>query len=168
MAEILEALDRHIQVVGAAQARLATWRKGGVRAQEFCASAESLALELHVTSGDVAHPRFTEFVRPGRKVGGDNPGTWYHTALLDPSGVYEITATRGTSLYVGVQVYTTSGGWNLPAEGIGGEQIIFDDDGRFRVLLGGDKPSDGTNWVSLGPDDRSVIVRQYHRDATTP
>jgi hypothetical protein len=162
-----DALQQLTEVAVRAHEDLQMWRPD-LDAKRLVDAAVGLAVELFVAGGDPKQPRFAEFIRPDRKLAGDNPGTWYHTACLDPEAEYEISGNLADALYVGVQVYQTAGGWNLPSGNLGGATLLTDEQGNFTVHLGGTQPSPSSNWLALGEHDRTVIVRHYYRDRHTP
>jgi hypothetical protein len=164
---MLERTRQFADVVERALSDLSQWRPD-LDARRLVDAAVDLGVELFVAGGDTKNPRFAEFIRPDRKLAGDNPGTWYHTACIDPQSSYVIRGNLADSLYVGVQVYATTGGWNLPAANLGGPALHTDDEGNFTVVLGGTREAHMTNWLPLGEHDRTVIVRHYYRDRHTP
>jgi len=164
---MLDHLSNLAQIAETAERDLAAWRPD-LDARRLTNAAVSLATELFIAGGDPVQPRFAEFIRPDRKLAGDNPGTWYHTACLNPEATYVISGNLSAALYVGVQVYTTAHGWNLPSGNLGGATLATDASGNFTVILGGEDPGSGVNWLPLGENDRTVIVRHYYRDRYTP
>jgi len=164
---MLDHLSNLAQIAETAERDLAAWRPD-LDARRLTNAAVSLATELFIAGGDPVQPRFAEFIRPDRKLAGDNPGTWYHTACLNPEATYVISGNLSAALYVGVQVYATAYGWNLPSGNLGGAALTTDAAGNFTVILGGDNPGGGVNWLPLGENDRTVIVRHYYRDRYTP
>ena len=78
------------------------------RAIEFVVAAYDLAVEMWYQKGDPGAPQFTNWERPWRKYGGDNPTTTYLSASVDPAHVYRIHGNIGDAVYAGVQSHTMS------------------------------------------------------------
>jgi hypothetical protein len=111
------------------------------------------------------HPLRPSFVRmdtSARNVGGDNPDAEYDISMIDGEYDYLITGTRNTVTYVGFQILAGKG--MVPRRHIGyikDEELILDEQGKFRIILSKTKPSVAGNWVKIEEDACSVIVRQY-------
>jgi hypothetical protein len=137
-------------------------------AVELLHAALSLSLEMWFEKGDPTDPTFTEWEHSWRKFGGDNPGTVYATAPVDPTGRYRITGDAPGARYVGIQVYTRGPGYNAPSANLGDEGLAITDAGNFSVEIGGEAPADGRPWIPLVEDDYLVMVRVYRRDVFGP
>ena len=68
----------------------------------------SVWLENILEKGDRAHPVFTRWINPTRKLLGDNPHTYYDAAFIDPKLTYRISGKRGMPTYLGFCVYGTA------------------------------------------------------------
>jgi hypothetical protein len=132
------------------------------RATQFVLGAYDLATEMWFQKGDPSAPRFTNWERPWRKYGGDNPTTTYLSAPVAPGHVYRLRGNVGDAVYAGVQVYTKGPGYNAPSANISDTALVAGD-GRIDLIVGGPEPSDGRRWVPLIDDDYLVMVRLYHR-----
>ncbi len=132
------------------------------RALQFVMSAYDLAVEMWFQKGDPAAPRLTNWERPWRKYGGDNPTTGYLSAPVAAGHTYRLRGEIGTAVYAGVQAYTRGPGYNAPAANISDRDLV-DADGRISLTIGGDRPDDGHPWLPLGDDDYLIMVRLYHR-----
>jgi hypothetical protein len=139
------------------------------RATQFVLGAYDLATEMWFQKGDPSAPRLTNWERPWRKYGGDNPTTTYLSAPVAPKHVYRLRGNIGDAVYAGVQVYTKGPGYNAPSANIS-DTALVDGDGRIDLTIGGPEPDDGRPWVPLVDDDYLVMVRLYHSrpELTTP
>ena len=132
------------------------------RAVEFVLSAYDLAVEMWFQKGDPAAPALTNWERPWRKYGGDNPTTTYLSAPVSPTYRYRLRGSIADAVYAGVQAYTRGPGYNAPSGNISDSDLVSRD-GRIDVLIGGEDPGDGRAWLPLVDDDYLVMVRLYHR-----
>ena len=133
----------------------------GERALEFVVSAYDLAIEMWFQKGDPANPLLTNWERPWRKYGGDNPTTTYLSAPVSPEHVYHLRGNVGDAIYAGVQVYTRGPGFNAPSANISDARLVGDD-GSIDLVIGGSRPDSGPAWVPLVEADYLVMVRLYH------
>ena len=122
----------------------------------------SVALEQILEKGDRARPVFTRWINPYRKLLGDNPGTYYDSALIDPRCTYCIRGRRGAPTYLGFCVYGTGETGDRRIVGnIDDSEMRFEDDGSFELFLSAELPANAKNWIELAPDAADVLVRQY-------
>jgi hypothetical protein len=126
------------------------------RALQFVLAAYDLATEMWFQKGDPATPRLTNWERPWRKYGGDNPTTTYLSAPVAPGHTYRLRGGIGDAVYAGVQVYTKGAGYNAPSANISDTDLVGDD-GRIDLTIG-----DGAT-LPLVDDDYLVMLRLYHR-----
>jgi hypothetical protein len=121
----------------------------------------SIATEMIVEKGEPAHPAFTRWMTPYRKMYGDNPRTVYDAAIISPDHAYRIAGNRGTSAYLGFCLYATGtdGGKRIVGN-IDDDELPIAPDGSFELLLGGP-------GLSLDPETTEVMVRQYFVDHET-
>ena len=132
------------------------------RSLEFIVAAYDLAVEMWFQKGDPVAPVLTNWERPWRKYGGDNPTTTYLSAPVSPGHRYRLSGSIGDAVYVGVQLYTKGPGYNAPSGNISDSDLVLAD-GTIDLLIGGEDPGDGSAWLSLVGDDYLVMVRLYHR-----
>lgn len=137
----------------------------GAAADELLVSSLDIATELLFQKGDPWAPALSEWELPWRKFGGDNPTTTYLSAPVSPRHVYRLEGSIADAVYVGVQVYTKGPGYNAPSANISDTDLVRD--GRATLIVGGERPADGTPWVPLAPADYMVMVRAYHREPST-
>lgn len=135
------------------------------RALFFVQSAYDLALEMCFQKGDPAAPRLTNWERPWRKFGGDNPTTTYLSAPVSPTYRYRLTGRVGDAVYAGVQVYTRGPGYNAPSANISDVRLV-DANGDIDLLIGGQDPGTGAPWLPLLADDYLVMLRLYRTRPT--
>ena len=122
----------------------------------------SVALEMILEKGDRAHPSFTRWINPWRKLLGDNPWTGYDAALLDPKLRYRIHGRQNAPTYLGFCVYgTASNGARRIVGNLDDSDLHFEEDGSFELFLSAERPPGAPNWIELTPDASDVLVRQY-------
>jgi hypothetical protein len=126
--------------------------------------ALSIALEMIVEKGDPSRPQLTSWMNPHRKILGDNPGTVYDAALVDPAYEYRITGHVGETTYLGLCVYgtATSGARRIVAN-LDDHEIVRPD-GSFEVHLAAHRPDhlpDEAPFLPLDPDATDILIRQY-------
>lgn len=139
------------------------------RAVQFVLSAYDLATEMWVQKGDPAQPGLTNWERPWRKYGGDNPTTTYISAPVAAGHTYRLRGEIGVAIYAGVQVYTKGPGYNAPSANISDADLVGPG-GRIDLTIGGDDPGGGRPWLPLADNDYLAMLRLYHGEPkpTTP
>ena len=115
---------------------------------------------------DRERPRFSLIVSPARKLLGDNPDSIYHQAAIRGDRSYRIKGRRTGQDYISYTVHGTdpTGGFGGPVlADINDDDLTFDADDRYEIVLSATKPADEdpAAWVPLDPDARTVIVRNY-------
>ncbi len=125
--------------------------------------ANSLETALNFWSAaDPALPRFTRFVRPDRKVLGDNPDALYYFAPVRPDGQYVIRGNVAGADYTSFTVERSDSYGGMP-KGLGAtlNDTEFDiaSDGSYEIAVGGSRRA--RNWLELSPDARSITTRHY-------
>ena len=139
-------------------------RAEGVR---HLARLVSIGHEMLVEKGDVDRPAFTRWMRPWRKVFGDNPRTVYDAAMVDGTRTYVVRGSRGGTTYLGVCAYATAeDGARRIVGNLDDLDLAIADDGTFEVWIGpvdADVP-DGADHLVTEPDVTDVMVRQYVHD----
>lgn len=131
------------------------------RAAFFLVSAYSLVMQAYVERGNPAEPMITDWMTPPRKFGGDNPYTIYSQVPVDAKYAYKLSGTRGSYIYLGVQLYGFANGFNLPTQNIGNKNIKFNKDGSFDIYISKERPKEAKNWVQMADGDHAFLVRQY-------
>lgn len=131
------------------------------RAAFFLVSAYSLVMQSYVERGDPAKPMLTDWMYPPRKFGGDNPYTIYTQAPVSGEFSYKLSGKKGNAVYMGVQMYGYSDGFNLPTANLNSGDIVYNNDGTFEIFISRERPSGGKNWIPLQEGDHAFLVRQY-------
>ena len=127
----------------------------------------SAGLEQCLEKGDRARPAFTRWMSPYRKLLGDNPGTIYDIALIDPSLSYRIAGHRGNPTYMGFTVYgTDEDGSRHIVSTLDDHDMHFEHDGSFEITLAKERSSDAKNFIELDDTATDAFVRQYFHDPT--
>lgn len=127
----------------------------------------SVGHEMLVEKGDVARPALTRWMRPWRKLFGDNPHTIYDAAMVDGSRTYVVRGTRGGSLYIGICAYATGeDGARRIVANLDDVDLTLAPDGAFEVWVG---PADapippGADHLVTEADVTDLMVRQYFHD----
>ena len=117
--------------------------------------------------GDPAAPAWTEWQQPWRKYGGDNPGTVYLSAPVSPRHQYRIRGPLAGAHYVGVQIHRQIQGFNAPSANISSADLTPGPDGRFELVIGGERPEGAAHWLPLQDDDYVAMVRVYSYEPWT-
>lgn len=136
------------------------------RAAFFLVSTYSLVMQAYVERGNPAEPMLTDWMTPPRKFGGDNPYTIYSQVSVDTKYAYKLSGTRGSYIYLGVQLYGFASGFNIPTQNIGKKDIKFNSDGTFDIYISKEKPKGAKNWVQMTHGDHAFLVRQYFNKRT--
>lgn len=136
------------------------------RALFFLLSAYDLATEMWFQKGDPTAPLLTNWERPWRKYGGDNPTTIYLSAPVCPDMTYRLRGAIGDAVYAGVQVYTRGTGYNAPSANIS-DRALLGGGREIDLQIGGGDPGGNRPWLPLVADDYLVMVRLYHRHVPT-
>jgi hypothetical protein len=131
------------------------------RAALFVTSALDLALEMWLKKADPGRPEWTSWEHPRRKYGGDNPWTLYLSAPVSPAHQYRLSGRLRSCHYLGLQLYGLVEGFNAPTARLSGTDLGLDDEGRFELVVGGDRPTGGRPWLPLGGDDYLAMMRLY-------
>lgn len=130
--------------------------------------ALAIALEMLLEKGDAAHPEFTRWMTPHRKMLGDNPGTIYDAVLVSPDHAYRITGTKGECAYLGFCLYgTEEDGRRRVVGNIDDLDLATGPDGRYDLWLAASRPEDlpaNASFLQLDPDATDILVRQYFHD----
>ena len=138
------------------------------RAELHLAAAMSIAMEMFFEKGDPADPHFTEWEHPWRKFGGDNPGTVYLSAPVDPRLSYRIRGRAASARYVGVQMYTRGPGFNAASANLSDHELRMTPAGDLDITVAAADPGDGRPWLPLIEGDYLVMIRVYRQDVFGP
>ena len=115
---------------------------------------------------DPAAPRFHRIVDPDRKVLGDNPDAVYFDAPVSADHVYRVTGETKGATYTSITVESGEAWGSMSNQVVGvlnDESFDTDADGRFEILLGGERRD--RNWLAL-PAAGSISTRHYFEDPT--
>ena len=127
----------------------------------------SAALEMKLTKGDPLRPAFYGLdVKSPKVFGRLTRCDLFNGRNLLGNLDYEITGNKADVHYLGIMLYgRLPNGWNRPAGNISSNDIRFDDQGNFRLILSRNEPSDpDVDWLKLSRDVHMVMVRQYFHD----
>jgi hypothetical protein len=113
---------------------------------------------------DANPPSLVQVMSPIRKFFVDNPDTLYHRATLNPALRYRIHGRRGEELYLAFCLYGLRGRANCILANVCHADMVFDDDGRFELVLSAERPDGVKNWVQLDNIARTLVTRQYFTD----
>jgi hypothetical protein len=139
------------------------------QAEARLAMADALQLSLDFwMSADTANPVFTRFVRPNRKLLGDNPDAVYFFAPIRPDGQYVIRGNTAGATYTSFTIERADkdGGRSIGlAATLNDTEFDIAPDGSFEIHVGG--PRRDRNWLALSPDARTITTRHYF-ERTSP
>ena len=132
----------------------------------YLAQLASASLEMKAFKGDPADPGFTDWMSDHRKFLGDSPDAVYHTAEISPDFQYLVSGNINEARYLGFMLYgRLINGWNRAADNRSLENLSFDEQGNFRLLLSREQPDDFQgDWLKLDDDIHMLMVRQYFHD----
>jgi hypothetical protein len=129
----------------------------------------SLGTGFMTTFADADHPDFVASVNTVFNASSTNPDFLYLQASVDGAGAYRMTGVRGTCVFIHGDI--VAGGLGVMDElgpSVGQfdlDALTIDPDGRFDVLLSGERPVDFSgDWVRLDPRARAVVLRQASYD----
>lgn len=130
---------------------------------QYLGQLASASLEMKVDKGNPARPRFTDWMADYRKFLGDSPDAIYHTAELSSEYRYEISGNRQEAAYLGFMLYGRQlNGWNRAVANLSSEQLRFDAQGNFSIVLSKERPAGQRDWLPMEDDVHMVMVRQYY------
>lgn len=93
----------------------------------------------------------------------DNPDAHYMQATISSDYRYKISGKRNSVHYLGFQITGNSLGKKREIiSHLSGEDLHYDDDGSFEIILS-NTPSSG-NWMSLGNGAEHISIRQFFND----
>ena len=124
-------------------------------------------------SDDPARPVITTFdLQPAlTKVGGNSPDAEYHGFTVSPDYTYRLTGRRSRAPFSNVQVQSMRfdavamrPSISL-ASSLRADEIRYDADDRFEILIARTRPEDWTgDFLSMDDDSFNVTIREYHHD----
>jgi hypothetical protein len=139
------------------------------QAEARLAMADALQLSLDFwMSADTSNPVFTRFVRPNRKLLGDNPDAVYFFAPIRPDGEYVIRGNTAGATYTSFTIERADkdGGRSIGlAATLNDTEFDIAADGSYELHVGG--PRRERNWLALSPDARTITTRHYF-ERTSP
>jgi hypothetical protein len=129
------------------------------------ARVSSLCAQMSVEA-DVERPSFFDMCSENRMIGGPNPDGNYYLAMIRGDRSYQITGSRGTSAYLGLQILAGTGLTPRRMAGYVSDVDLTLHAGEFALVLSANEPSDlaGAQWVQIPEDASSVVVREYIGD----
>lgn len=132
------------------------------------ARVSSLCSQMSVEA-DLAQPVFFDMCSPNRMIGGPNPDGNYYLGMIRGDRTYQITGTRGTSAYLGLQILAGTGLTPRRMANYVSDVDLALDSGKFALVLSTDEPADldGAQWVQIPGDASAVVVREYIADRAT-
>ncbi|GAB5450210.1 MAG: hypothetical protein Hals2KO_05380 [Halioglobus sp.] len=112
-----------------------------------------------------------DLLPPLSKIGGNSPDADYHGFPVSSDHSYRIRGTRGMAPFFALQVqsreidYVRMQPRMYLASVLADEQLTYDGQGYFNVLVSKDRP-ENHDGLWLGMDDNSfrVVIREYHHD----
>lgn len=105
------------------------------------------------------------------KIGGNSPDADYHGFPVSNEYSYRLRGTRGNAPFFALQVQSVDIDLiklqpeMYLASVLSEEQLVYDEDGYFDVLISAEKPA-GYDGLWMGMDEKSfrVVIREYHHD----
>jgi hypothetical protein len=133
------------------------------------------ALQTFVEHNDPKAPVLQRVVHETAKMGADNPDNHYYNAAVSGRMRYLLTGSRGTVHWL--EFATQRGhygqGRGMPPTGhLEATALVLDGEGRFKVLLSTEPPTeaeraDGLGWLPMTEETGTLIVRQSRLDPRT-
>ncbi|MDX2322160.1 MAG: DUF1214 domain-containing protein [Moritella sp.] len=140
-----------------------------IEAYELLAGITNAAMSGAIAGGDGSYPHFRNLLDPGKRIGIDNPDTYYRAANVsnkDGENVYIITGNRGTTADFLLELFEAANPQGAVSV-LDDNHMTFDADGNFSVILS--KEQVAGNWMEL-PQQRQdliVIARYTHANWNT-
>ncbi len=140
------------------------------RAEAYRSILYGLSNAIKVAAlSDPEHPRFMRAVDWSGKRGLENPDNNYYTAQIRDDAEYRIIGTRGSSrsmilqLVVGVPGVRGAGS-STNISVLYDQDMVFEDDGSFELIVSRQQPPAGVNWLPNGDGAQTLLVRYTHSD----
>lgn len=135
------------------------------RADAYRALLRGLNNQLGRFEVDRERPELVFFNGWREKMFMDNPDFRYWVADIRDDGRYRITGSVGDAAYVSITAYSSSGTLDASAGSrLDSDSLTLDSTGSFSVVLSGEDPADGSDWMALPDGASSVWMRHFHRD----
>lgn len=161
-ADLVRSLDDAGRRLEAATAGLDEFE----RADAYRALVRALNNQLSRFEVDRDRPELVPFNGWRERFFMDNPDFRYWVADLDADGAYRLRGCRGRAAYVSITAYAARGEVSSSATSrIDSDALSFDDDGTYEVLIGGEDPGPGSDWIPLPDGATALWVRHFHDDA---
>ncbi|PWJ44817.1 DUF1214 domain-containing protein [Sediminitomix flava] len=118
-----------------------------------------------VSGGDGSYPHFRNLLDPGKRIGIDNPDTYYRAANIsnfDGKTVYRIYGNRGNTADFLLEIFfpeNPKGAISVMDD----EEITFDENGNFEVYISANKT--GENWIEFPKSDKVYMIISRHSHA---
>lgn len=132
------------------------------RADGFRALARALSNQLGRLEVDDASPELAPFNLWRHKFYMDNPDCLYWVAEVARGGCYRIEGIARNAVFTSVNVYAGSSLQAQTVARITSDELACDEQGRFRLTLGGDCEAASGQWVDIPEGANMVWVRQFY------
>lgn len=116
----------------------------------------------YAIDGDPGYPAWIRLDSRACKVA-NSPDAEYDRAMIDGRYSYQISGNRGSVHYIGLCIYGT----RRIISNLSDQDIEFDDQGNFNLILSGNRPDTEGQWVQIPDDANSVQLRQYILDRSS-
>jgi len=136
-----------------------------IEAYELLSAITNAAMSGAISGGDGSYPHFRNLLDPGKRIGIDNPDTYYRAANVsnkDGENVYIITGNRGTTADFLLELFEAANPQGAVSV-LDDNQMKFDADGNFSVTLSKNKVPG--NWMELPQQQQDLIVISRHTHA---
>lgn len=113
---------------------------------------------------DPVAPDFRRIVTTSRKLTGDNADAIYFDAPVSADYVYEVTGNIGEAVYFSITIEEGAEDGSIPSNTsfvLNDKEIEFDDEGNFKIQVGGEKPAAGS-YMPLTPGASRITTRSYY------
>jgi len=137
-----------------------------IEAYELLAAITSAAMNGAIAGGDGNYPHFRNLLDPGKRIGIDNPDTFYRAANVSNKkgdNVYIVTGNRGTTADFLLELFEGANPQGAVSV-LDDNNMTFDADGNFSVTLS--KTKVAGNWMELPQQQQDLIIisRYTHAD----
>jgi hypothetical protein len=132
------------------------------RADGFRALARALSNQLGRLEVDDASPELAPFNLWRHKFYMDNPDCLYWVAEVAPGGRYRIDGIARSAVFTSVNVYAGSSLQAQTVARITSDALACDEQGRFRLTLGGDRDASSGQWMDIPESANMVWVQQFY------